>query len=50
MAGGATTWGATIVLNFEELDPSPARYDLMTVSYGGFTFLDVYYGPDLAKV
>jgi hypothetical protein len=33
-------------LTFEDLDPSPASYDLMPSPYRGFTFKNWLYGPD----
>lgn len=34
------------ILDFEDLDPSPASYDVMPSPYNGFTFSGWYYGPD----
>jgi hypothetical protein len=34
------------VLTFEDLDPSPASYDVMPASYNGFSFAGWYFGPD----
>jgi hypothetical protein len=42
------TFGASAhaaLLNFEDLDPAPASYDVMP-SYNGFTFTNWLYGPD----
>ncbi len=33
-------------LDFENLDPSPASFDVMPSPYAGFTFSGWYYGPD----
>lgn len=33
-------------LDFENLDPSPASFDVMPSPYEGFTFTGWYYGPD----
>jgi PEP-CTERM motif len=33
-------------LTFEDLDPSPASYDVMPSPYRGFTFMNWFYGPD----
>lgn len=34
------------VLTFEDLDPSPASYDVMPATYNGFSFAGWYFGPD----
>ena len=34
------------VLTFEDLNPSPASYDVMPSPYNGFAFTGWYYGPD----
>jgi PEP-CTERM motif len=33
-------------LTFEDLDPSPASFDVMPSPYGGFTFSGWFFGPD----
>lgn len=33
-------------LTFEDLDPSPASFDVMPSPYSGFTFTNWFYGPD----
>lgn len=33
-------------LTFEDLNPSPAAYDVMPSPYSGFTFTGWFYGPD----
>ena len=49
-AGILTLVSATSVsaftLTFEDLDPSPASYDVMPSPYSGFTFTGWYFGPD----
>lgn len=44
LATGPGAQGAT--LTFEDLDPSPALYDVMPTPYAGFTFTNWLYGPD----
>jgi hypothetical protein len=34
-------------LNFEDLDPSPASFDVMSSPYKGFTFTNWFYGLDI---
>lgn len=34
------------ILSFEDLDPSPASFDVMPSPYSGFTFSGWFFGPD----
>ncbi len=37
---------SAVTLTFEDLDPSPASFDVMPSPYSGFTFTGWYFGPD----
>ncbi len=37
---------ASVVLTFEDLDPSPASFDVMPSPYNGFAFSGWFYGPE----
>lgn len=45
LVGAALTANAE-TLTFENLDPTPASYDVMPSPYQGFTFSGWFYGPD----
>jgi hypothetical protein len=45
LTGVQTALAATF--DFENLDPSPAIFDVMPSPYGGFSFTGWYYGPDM---
>lgn len=40
------TVGHAATLTFEDLNPSPASFDVMPSPYSGFTFSVWYFGPD----
>lgn len=44
------TAGHAETLDFENLDPSPASFDVMPLPYAGFAFSGWYYGPDTQYV
>lgn len=43
---GTPALAQSTTLTFEDLDPSPASYDVMPSPYQGFTFSGWFYGPD----
>ena len=48
--GASPCLSLATVLGFEDLDPSPASFDVMPSPYLGFTFTGWYYGPDMLYI